>query len=57
MPCCADGGRSALLAPRPQTDVSIHWGTAGLSPQQQEALKEAQFFWDENHPWDRTGHR
>jgi hypothetical protein len=22
-----------------------------------EQLKESQFFWDENHPWDRTGHR
>jgi hypothetical protein len=22
-----------------------------------EQLKDSQFFWDENHPWDRTGHR
>lgn len=39
-------------------NVSLHaLVDSGAPPEEQEAEKEAQFFWDENHPWDRTGHR
>jgi hypothetical protein len=37
--------------------VSIHSVTKDMPQEEQDALKDSQFFWDENHPWDRTGHR
>lgn len=46
------------FAPPLQYNVSLHaLVDSGAPPEEQEAEKEAQFFWDENHPWDRTGHR
>ncbi|EFN59953.1 expressed protein [Chlorella variabilis] len=39
-----------------QWNVSLHFAK-GRSAEEMEVLKQAQFFWDENHPWDRTGHR
>lgn len=40
-----------------QWNVSIHSVTRDMPQKEQDALKDSQFFWDENHPWDRTGHR
>jgi len=41
-----------------QWNVSLHALTdSDASEEELELQKEAQFFWDENHPWDRTGHR
>lgn len=39
-----------------QWNVSVH-RHAELSEEDENALRDQQFYWDENHPWDRTGHR
>ncbi|PSC68178.1 Acyl-coenzyme A thioesterase THEM4 isoform A [Micractinium conductrix] len=41
-----------------QWNVSLHHLVDSDAPEAEiERQKDAQFFWDENHPWDRTGHR
>lgn len=46
------------LPPCVQHNVSLHALVDAKVPSEVlEAEKDAQFFWDENHPWDRTGHR
>lgn len=42
-----------------QHNVSLHSlvDAKGVPEAEAELQKNAQFFWDENHPWDRTGHR
>jgi hypothetical protein len=53
-------GQPCLLSrsclPVPQWNVSMN-SLYGVPGDVLEAAKDAQFFWDENHPWDRTGHR
>ncbi|KAI7842833.1 hypothetical protein COHA_003579 [Chlorella ohadii] len=39
-----------------QWNVSVHH-VKDLPPEEEQRLKETQFYWDMNHPWDRTGHR
>lgn len=40
-----------------QWNVSIHHDLKDVSPEEEQRIKENQFYWDMNHPWDRTGHR
>ncbi len=44
------------LGRRLQWNVSVHH-VKDLPPEEEQRLKESQFYWDMNHPWDRTGHR
>lgn len=56
LPTAGSRPPSCSPAPPPQWNVSIH-GAPSAEGEEGQALRNTQFFWDENHPWDRTGHR